>query len=423
MTEIMDLALAQQYFAEAAATFARDEGELWGMSLAGPLIFVDVETRQIVANQPDAEGRLTPQEGVWIGEIPPEVMIANTATTWAGVHWTMVLWPSLSDDPQRRAEFIAHEAFHRIQADIGFPMPKIPNANVHLDTLDGRYWLQLEWRALERALLTENAARIVALTDALLFRAARGGLFPQAAVEERALEMHEGLAEYTGFRLSGMTAAQAADFVQRAPAQVASFVRSFAYASGAAYGLLLDALRPDWRVGLTPAADFGELLRNSLAITLPANLPEAAAARASAYDGPALWEREVARDQERQVQIAAYCARLLDGPALILPLNEVQCAFDPRVTIPIPAGGTVFPFIHVSDAWGVLDVQAGGLWMANDWQCARIVAPEDPVRRPLIGDGWTLHLAEGWEVVSTERPGNWELREPLAASKTGAQIE
>ena len=410
MAETIDFTLARQYFAEAAALFARDGGALWGVSLDGPLIFVDFETRQVAANQPDAEGRLTLQEGVWVGAIPPEVMVANTAMTWAGVHWTMLLWQALSDDPQRRAEFIAHEAFHRIQRDIGFPMPEIPNANVHLDTLAGRYWLQLEWRALEHALLAEDAARVATLTDALLFRAARRDLFPLAAVEERALEMHEGLAEYTGFRLSGMTTAQTADFVQRAPAQYASFVRAFAYASGAAYGLLLDALRPDWRVGLTPAHDFGELLREALALTLPANLPEAAEARAAAYDGPTLWEREVVRDQERQAQIAAYRARLLDGPVLILPLSEVQCAFDPRATVPIPEGGTVFPFVHVSDAWGVLEVQTGGLWMADDWQCARIVAPEDSTGRPLTGEGWTLHLAAGWDVVPAERAGDWEVQ-------------
>jgi len=411
MSSNLDLTLVQQYFDEAVALFARDGGQLWGVSLDGPLIFVDSETRQVVANRPDAEGQLAPQGEVCVGEIPPEVMIANTAMTWAGGHWTMVLWQSLSDNPQHRAQFMAHEAFHRIQADIGFPMPETPNANVHLDTLDGRYWLQLEWRALACALLAGKAERATALTDALLFRATRRAAFSQAAREERALEMHEGLAEYTGFRLSGMTAAQVVDFVRHAPVHYASFVRSFAYASGPAYGYLLDAIRPTWRQGLTPAHDLGELLHAALALTLLQNLPEAAAARAMLYAGEALWQFEVARDQERQAQIAAYRARLLDGPGLILPLSEVQCAFDPRATVPIPESGTVFPFVHVSDVWGVLDVHEGGLWMANDWSTARVVAPEDSIRRPLTGAGWTLHLAEGWEVGPAERPGDVTLRQ------------
>jgi len=79
MANNLDLDLARQYFDEAAAIFARDGGQLWGVSLDGPLIFVDYETRQVVANRPDAEGQLAPQGGIWVGEIPPEVMIANTA--------------------------------------------------------------------------------------------------------------------------------------------------------------------------------------------------------------------------------------------------------------------------------------------------------------------------------------------------------
>jgi hypothetical protein len=104
------------------------------------MIFVDYETRQVVANQPDQDGHLTHRGDLWIGLIPPEVIIANTAVKWAGVYWTMVIWQAISTNPVWRAEFLAHEAFHCIQAEIGLPVPEVPNANVHLDTLEGRYW-------------------------------------------------------------------------------------------------------------------------------------------------------------------------------------------------------------------------------------------------------------------------------------------
>lgn len=410
MSNNLDSALARQYFDEAAAIFARDRGQLWGVSLEGPLIFVDYETRQVVANRPDAESQLTLQDGMWVGEIPPEVMSANTAISWAGVNWMMLLWQLLPDDPQRRAEFMAHEAFHRIQTDLGLVIPQLFKANAHLDTLEGRYWLQLEWRALESALLAEGSASATAIADALLFRAMRRKVFPQAADEERAMEMHEGLATYTGFRLSGMTTAQTAERLHQAPARFTGFMDSFAYASGPAYGYLLDTIQPTWRMGLTPAHDLGEMLQVTLALTQPHNRPEAAAARAPLYAGEALWQSEMARDQERQAQIAAYRARLLEGAVLILPLSEVQCAFDPSTTIPISESGTVYPFAQVIDAWGMLDVKEGGLWIANDYSAARIVAPENRAGRPLTGDGWTLHLAEGWEIAPAERPGDLVLR-------------
>ncbi len=71
--------------------------------------------------------------------------------------------------------------------------------------------------------------------------------------------------------------------------------------------------------------------------------------------------------------------------------------------------GTVFPSIHVSDAWGILDVERGGLWISDDWRTTRVAAPDDLSGRPLSGDGWTLQLAEGWRVQASGRPGDLEL--------------
>ena len=60
-----------------------------------------------------------------------------------------------------------------------------------------------------------------------------------------------------------------------------SFVQTFAYASGAGYGLLLDALSPGWHRKVTGARDFGQLLSAAAGVTAA---PDAAAA-AARYDG------------------------------------------------------------------------------------------------------------------------------------------
>lgn len=412
MSGNLDLDRAREYLVEAEALFAAEGGKLWGLSLEGPLIFVDYETRQVAANQPDGEGLLVAKDGVWVGEIPPEVMIANTAMTWTGVHWTMVLWQALPEEPGRRGALLAHEAFHRIQAELGLPASDIPNANVHLDTLEGRTWLQLEWRALEQALRADEGGKRTAIADALAFREVRRALFPTAAAEERAMELHEGLAEYTGLRISGTPVGQVADHVGGAPERYPSFVRSFAYASGPAYGFLLDEMDPGWRVGLSPEDDLGALLRAALELILAKPLKEHAADRARDYDGETLRAREEARDRQRQAEIAAYRERLWERPVLILPLSEgVQCAFDPRATVPIPDLGTVFPFVHVSDEWGVLDVAEGGLLMASDWKTARIRAPEEAEGLSITAEGWTLALRSGWRVRRGRRPGDLLLAE------------
>ena len=84
------------------------------------MLFADPATRMIAANQRDAESLLRPQNGVFVGKLPDELNIADTAMNWAGVHWTMVRWP-LPADPTARARSMMHELYHRIQEDLGLP--------------------------------------------------------------------------------------------------------------------------------------------------------------------------------------------------------------------------------------------------------------------------------------------------------------
>src|SRR5205807_8042474 len=176
----IDTTLAYQYFQEAQALCSRDSGKLWGVSLCGPMLFVDRKTRTVVANQADKEGILTKSGNVFVGELPAKVNIANTAIDWAGVKWTMVIFP-LPEDKIRRANLMAHEMWHRVHNDIGFPSSGA--ANNHLDSRDGRMWLQLEWRALAAALMSRGKQRHQAIADALLFSRYRSAVFRSAASE------------------------------------------------------------------------------------------------------------------------------------------------------------------------------------------------------------------------------------------------
>ena len=409
----IDLARAHQYFEEARAICERDAGKLWGKSLCGPMLFVDIESRQLVANQPDREGILQKTGNVFTGTLPENENIANTATTWAGVKWTMIIWTSLGDTPAARARLMMHELFHRIQDEIGFPMRNPSNA--HLDSLDGRYWLQLEWRALRRALVEKDAARRQAIADALTFRARRRQIFPQAAAEERALEMNEGLAEYTGVKLRGTPDAETAEVLARRMADASNrptFVRSFAYESGPACSLLLDASGADWRKALKPDDDLGQLLQQALKLSLPQDLSSAAESRAKQYDGEALRASETERENARQKRISAYRARLVDGPVLILPVNEqFNYSFNPNELVPLDEGKTAFPTTRVTDAWGILNVTDGALLVREAGRVVRVAvaAPADPQRRPLAGPGWTLDLAPGWSIVPGTRTGDFRV--------------
>jgi hypothetical protein len=405
--EPIDPALAKHYFDEARSLCSVDDGRLWGVSLCGPLLFADPRTRAVAANQSDLEGFLKPVGGIFVGTLPPKVNIAYTALQWAGVRWTMLIWP-LPKDKYDRGRLYAHESWHRIQEEIGFPSTGPSNA--HLDSLDGRIWLRLEWRALRSALTHQGRRRRLAISDALTFRFMRRSLFANAEAEERALEMHEGLAQYTGVKLSGHPGQSA--FAVKLLDEVednATFVRSFAYASGPAYGVLLDEARPNWRKGLKPGDDLGSLLAHSL--SLKARVPSKGLAEASAlrYDGATLRVAEAESDALRRKREAEMRARFVEGPLLRIPLQQMSMQFDPNQVQPLEGSGSVYPEIRIVDVWGILTASKGAL-ITSTFDRVVLSAPTAIETSTIRGDGWTIELKEGWAVVADKRQGDYVLK-------------
>jgi len=407
----LDEATAARYFAEARALCEGDGGRLWGRSLCGPMMFADPSTRVAVASEPDAEGILKRSGEVYVGTLPRTINIANTSFEWAGVNWMMVMTSAIPADREGRGRMLMHELWHRRQAELGFPASGA--ANEHLDTREGRVWLQLEWRALASALASRGRGRRRAAEDALLFRARRRALFPKAAAEEREMEMHEGLAEYTGVRLSGSPdPARVVREVNLAEgARRESFVRSFAYASGPAYGLLLDEAAPGWTRRLKKDDDLAELLRKSLRLTLPRDDEREASERARVYGGDELSASERRREEGRRRLVEGYRARLVEGPVLSIPLRSMRMSFDPGTLVPLEEFGTVYPNIRIVDAWGVLTVTGGGALLNKTYSGITVPAPSDSALRPLRGDGWTLELKDGWTLAPGARAGDFVLKE------------
>ena len=409
----IDTKLAAQYFAQLKQTSERDGGKTWGLALYGPIILVDPRGRDVVANQADRENKLVSRDGVFVGKLPNEINPANTALNWAGVHWTMVMWP-VSEFRQPRERLLLHECFHRLQEQL--KLPARDAVNTHLDTLNGRIWIQMEWRALERALRQTGPARKAAIADAMLFRNYRRSLFPGSAGNENALELNEGLAEFTGVKLSSadpQETALRANLILRQARSLSTFARSFAYVSGPAYGALLDLSGKAWRVGLNPSADLGLLLQQRYKVSVH---PSEAAARSalSRYEGDEIVTVETEQEQKRVQQMAEARKKFLDGPVLILSLSaDVNYSFNPNNVVAIDASNSVYPTLRMVDNWGVLTV-TNGAWLerapSGHIVSARVPAPPDLSPRPLKGDGWSLELANGWEVVPGERSGDVTLR-------------
>ncbi len=407
-TRGIDLDQARIYFAEVRHLGEIDGGRLWGRHVDGPMFFVDPQTRQVVANMRDSAGLFHEQNGVWVGTLSMDQSPANTALLWAGRRWSMVMWP-VSDSRYARGRLLMHESFHRIQDDLGLPAGD--RANNQFGTAEGRIWTRLEWRALVEALVRSGEERRQALTDAMTFRARREALSPTAGDDERVLELNEGLAEYTGYALSGLPHAVLYDRIAVNLAQSEqqdNFARAFAYVSGPAYALLLDASGQPWRNKLNATSNIAQLAAKAYGIN---NVdPATADARSPRYSPARMIADERARETRRVATETRLRAKFLEGPTLtLLPGSTFNYSFDPNGASPLQNVGTVFETSRVTDEWGTLDVSSGGVLMkrgAGPITAVVVAAPKTDTP-PTKGDGWEIHLAPGWTMHPGARTGDW----------------
>ena len=391
--------LAQRYFEEATKLCERDAGRLWGVSLCGPLVIFDQRTGTRATSQPEPDGPAPRFPGLVDGPV-----------SWGGQRWfAMPLYMLPENDADLRQQLMLHGLFHRIQPELGF----ITNDgfNEHLDTLEGRVWIQLEWRALRRALESSGSDRAEAIADALAFRRERRRLFPGAADNERRDEIREGLASYTGIAAWASSPANARRAAASALAGLAGsesppppLVGNFEAASGPAYGVLLDDLAPGWRRQLRSTSDLGDLLASATSKPPTTDLAVAAAR----YDGAALRTAEEARDRAQQVRVAELRRRFIDGPVLTMPAGGSGTS-DTTGSVGIPGAGTVFfRNFTLSARWGRLNANDGVLRSADGTTLS--VPVTGPLEgTTLKGDGWSATLNSGWVVRPAARPGSFTI--------------
>lgn len=363
-------------FDEFAARCEADGHALWGVSLCAPVVLVDPASGHYRASRP-APGPL------------PKTR-ANRAIEWAGEEWVMVLEP-LPDDEAERLALLFHEAWHVHQEELGFKAGVTVAG--HLDDERKRYLLRLEWEALAAALEAEGQTRADHVAQALAFRAERLDGDEHARDSERELMRHEGLAAYTGAALSGdarrLAVAALADG-HRAD----SPGRSFAYASGPAWGLLLDDLRPGWRAEIRHGGDLPELMPVEAA---PRPDPDAYGS------GRILAEvAEVSRAKAEEIERAV----ALTSPenALRLPLESMSMDFDPDRVSTAPDGSTLYRRITLRDRWGSIVVEDAPLRVAPDFSAAFVPWP--------LSESVVFERNEDWTIVETPDGGRGLTRVP-----------
>lgn len=295
MAESESISKIQRIFDETKEFCDKDNGFLWGRTLDVPILLVDKANNKIYSNQNSTKLDLTSHNDIFSGELPNFIEVVKGPAKIGNKTWAIIPLPLPKDKIERQC-IILHEAFHCLQPELDLK-PK-PYTNSHMDEMDARFWLKLEWKALEYALQSDGENRIQAITDAICFRNYRRSLYSNCDGCENRFEIHEGMAEYTAQKIcrSDEEIKLLLKDKLKEMWESPSFVNCFAYVTGPAYAFLLDNSELDWRTHLGTRDDIAILVQSAYEISLPFDPYLEAEERSVLYSGAQIMGEELDRE-------------------------------------------------------------------------------------------------------------------------------
>ncbi len=398
--EISELNKAKSYFQELDSLCSIDNGNLWGLKLYGATMFVFPENRLIVANEPDNDGKLVLKDGLYVGKLPENINIANTSLEWSGRNWTMVSWGAVSEgDKYSRAKLMIHESWHRIQKEIGI-MP-VMTENAHLDELEGSILLKLEFIALSYALNSEGVNKLNHLANALMIRAYRQSKF--IGNNENKFELHEGMAEYTGFKLCGIDKKMLSKVMAKQLEMAKDkegLANSFAYLTGPAYGILFDDMTNGWIDQVKKGKSLPEIGLQIIDKKIPTDtavLKDNIDEIIKQYGADSLISNETKKFEYQKQLIKEYEQKFFGGDKLIIKNNNLQMSFNPQEKLVPVKDGVVYKTMRLAGEWGVAEIK-NGVYRSNDWQLFILPAPTNKTTGTINEADYDLMLNDGWKI-------------------------
>lgn len=395
---------ASRYFKDIEEICNRDNGKLWGKNLYGPIMFVDRDTRKIVANQPDNEGLLKSKDGVYNGQYPKELILRNAPVLFGGSHFAMVPLPT-EEDAYRIETRAIHSLFHRFQENEGITASTFNEIN--MDEKEARLWIKLEWKALRKAINTKGEERQLAIRDALIFRGSSRELYHKYAADEDKFETYEGLATFTYTLLCTNSPeeykARLFENLDRIYS-MQSYARSYGIIHGALYASLLYEKGYDIKKINTDNFDLGNAVKELYNIDLPGNCSDVAGNLAVNYDIEAINKEEEKRDTDIKESINVQISNFTENPVVFIKLESPYFDFEPEDIHSLDTLGTLYNSMRVSDNWGKLTVDKGGCLVSNNLKFIRVTAKSFKAdKNHISGDGWHLVIKDDWELVPVDK--------------------
>jgi hypothetical protein len=395
---------AFQYFKGIEEICNTDNGKLWGKNLYGPLMFVDRNSRRIVANQADNEGLLKEKDGVYTGSYPKELIINFLPATYGGKLFAMAPLPAEEDDFRIKTGAI-HGLVHRVQEEAGLTGKDYNTSN--MDEKEARLWIKLEWKALRKAINSDGEERQLALRDALVFRGSNRELYHKYANDENRFETYEGLTSFSYLRLNTKTPEEFKKRIFENLDRVytmQSYSRSYGFIHGALYAYLLNDKGFDFSKIKNQDFDLGNAVRELYGIELPAICRDVAGSLALSYGIDAINKEEDQRIADIAERIHKQISTFTEKPVVFFELESPYFDFEPEDIHSLDTLGTLYTSMRVSDNWGKLTVDKVGCLISNNLKFLRISAKDfKEEKNKLSGEGWHVILNDDWELVHVDQ--------------------
>jgi hypothetical protein len=395
---------ALKYFSSIQEICARDGGKLWGKDLYGPLMFIDRTNRRIIANRPDPEGILKEKDGIFTGIYPKELIINFTPARFGGMLYAIAPLPPEEDDYRIKTGAI-HGLFHRYRESTGIVSP--PYNTNNMDEKEARLWIKLEWKALRKALESEDEQSRLALRDALVFRGSNRELYQKFADDENRFENTEGL---TTFTYTLLCTNSPEEFKTRLLENydriyaMQSYSRSYGFLEGALYATFLFKKGFDFTSIRANNIDLGKVVKDLYKIELPLICRDVAGSLAVSYNIDEINREEEKRLSDMRERMQKQVSTFTEKPVVYLELESPYFDYEAEDIHSLDTLGTLYTSMRVSDNWGKLTVAQPGCLVAYNFKYLRISAKGfKEEKNRYTGDGWLLLLNSDWELVPVEQ--------------------
>src|SRR5690554_882124 len=341
-------------FKEVKRICDNDGGELWGENLFSKAILINIDNRFFVANDSLPIDNCARKGMYFIGYLPNIYPMANSILKVGSKKYASIRYSDKNEfDTLLYIRTFIHEMFHVFMSSNNYD--NVTYNNPHMDTRDGRVYLQLELLALKKALISNGVNRKEAIKEALCFRNKRQSLFPNSKANENNFDIQEGLAQYTEYSLAIFSERERISTLLNSIDRLikeTSYIRSFGYETGASYAFL-NNISNDWRKTVFIENDLSKITKNLYGV----NDTEVDTSNLSIYiknyDYKSILLKEDSIEGAKDIFKLNIIERFNNGVLLVADLEDNSFSIISNM-IQLDSTSTYFPYIKLTGKFGYI---------------------------------------------------------------------